>query len=279
MYEEFYNFNLTPFSKTPDPSFLYMSKGHEEALARLNYAVEQKDLVLLTGEVGCGKTTITRALVDSLDEKYIVVLILNPRLTPFQLLRTIARRLEIDFTSKYKDDLLDEIYRKVYELFEEGITPVIIIDEAQLIPKKETFEEVRLLTNFQLDDTNLLSLVLVGQPGLRKRLSHKTYRAFRQRIGMFYYLGPLSEDETREYIIHRIKLGGRENNLFTDEAITLMHKYTGGIPRLINSMATAALIDGYGRERESIDTELINAAAGELLLDKNPPALPVPGSI
>lgn len=268
MYEEFYHFSQNPFSKTPDPSFLYMSRGHEEAFARLQYAVEQRELVLLTGEVGCGKTTITRALIDSLDDNHRVALILNPRLSPTQLLRTIARRLEIDITSKYKDDLFESINQKVYELFEEGITPVIIIDEAQLIPRKETFEEIRLLTNFQLDDTNLLSVILVGQPGLKRRLAHKAYRALKQRIGLFYSLGPLSKQETYEYVDYRMKVGGRENGLFTDEAVSLMHTYSEGIPRLINSIATAALLDGFGREVESINADLIEGAARELMLNE-----------
>jgi len=267
MYEEFYGFEQTPFSKTPDPAFLYMSRGHEEALARLQYAVEQKELVLLTGEVGCGKTTITRALIDSLDDDHRVVLILNPRLTPSQLLRTIARRLEIDISSRFKDDLLELIYQKVYELYEDDVTTVIIIDEAQLIPRKETFEEVRLLTNFQLDDTNLLSLILVGQPGLRRRLSHRTYRALRQRIGLFYSLGPLGMEEVKEYLAFRMKKGGREEPLFTDEAIELVFRYSGGIPRLINSLATAALLEGFGREKEMIDAGLVEAAAKEVILE------------
>jgi type II secretory pathway predicted ATPase ExeA len=267
MYEEFYGFSQTPFSKTPDPAFLYLSKGHEEALARLQYGVEQKELILLTGEVGCGKTTITRALIDSLDDNQRVVLILNPRLSPAQLLKTIARRLEIDVTSKFKDDLLESINEKVYNLYEEDITPVIIIDEAQLIPKKETFEEVRLLTNFQLDDTNLLSLILVGQPGLKKRLGHRTYRALKQRIGLFYSLGPLSEDETLEYVRFRLKVGGRDNSLFTDDALSLIHKYSEGVPRLINSIATAALLDGLGKEIDHIGSELIEDAAKELMLN------------
>ena len=268
MYEEFHGLERTPFSKTPDPAFLYMSKGHEEALARLLYAVEQKEFVLLTGEVGCGKTTITRALIDSLDDSHKVVLILNPGLTASQLLRTIARRLEIDSFPKYKDDLLESIYQRIYELYEKDITTVIIVDEAQLIPRKETFEEVRLLTNYQLDDTNLLSLILVGQPGLRKRLVHRTYRALRQRIGLFYSLGPLSREETYEYINYRLSVGGREENIFTDEAVALIYKYSKGIPRLVNSIATAALLDGFGNEYETIDAGLIKAAAGELLLDE-----------
>ncbi len=170
MYEEFYALNCRPFSKSPDPRFLFFSKAHEEAFARLLYAVEEKDLILLTGEVGCGKTTLSRALMDRLGEDYRTIAIINPRLTPAQFLRTIARHFGIETPQGYKEDLIEVIYERVYDDYQKGVTPVIIIDEAQLIPDKATFEEIRLLTNFQLDEGNLLSLVLIGQPDLRKRL-------------------------------------------------------------------------------------------------------------
>jgi len=267
MYEEFYGLRLRPFTKTPDPKFLFMSRAHEEALARLQYAVEEKDLILLTGDVGCGKTTLTRALIDALGEKYRIILIINPRLTPSQFLRTVAKRFDIDVPSNFKDDLLDAIYSKVYEDYQAGITPVIIIDEAQLIPSKETFEEIRLLTNFQLDDANLLTLILVGQPDLRRRLNHKTYLPLKQRIGLFYHLGPIGEDEIKGYVEYRLKVGGREEALFTDEALKVLHTYSGGIPRLINSMATAALLSGIGHEFRIIERQLVDEAAREMGLN------------
>lgn len=267
MFEEFYGLRLRPFTKTPDPKFLFMSRTHEEALARLQYAVEEKELVLLTGDVGCGKTTLTRALIDSLGEKHRIILIINPRLTPSQFLRTVAKRFDIDIPNNFKDDLLDAIYSKVYEDYQAGNTPVIIIDEAQLIPNKETFEEIRLLTNFQLDDTNLLSLILVGQPDLRRRLNHKAYLPLKQRIGLFYHLGPISEDEIKGYVEHRLKVGGREDMLFSEEALKALHMYSGGIPRLINSMATAALLGGFGHEYRVIDEQLIVEASREMGLN------------
>ena len=267
MYEEFYGLKQRPFSKTPDPRFLYLSKGHEEALARLHYAVEEKELVILTGEVGSGKTTLTRALMDSLGEKYRVILLINPRLTPAQFLKTLAKRFDIDVPHNYKDNLLDAICEKVYKDYESGITPVIIIDEAQLIPKKETFEEIRLLTNFQLDDTNLLSLILVGQTDLRRRLNHKAYLPLRQRIGLFYHLGPLAEHEIKCYMEHRLKVSGLYGPLFTDEALQKLYRYSGGIPRLINGLATTALLDGVGREQRTINGFLISEAARELGLN------------
>jgi type II secretory pathway predicted ATPase ExeA len=267
MYEEFYGLKLKPFTKTPDPKFLFMSSTHEEALARLQYAVEEKELILLTGDIGCGKTTLTRTLIDSLGEKYRIILIINPRLTPAQFLRTIAKRFDVDVPSNYKDDILETIYAKVYEDYKTGITPVVIIDEAQLIPNKETFEEIRLLTNFQLDDTNLLSLILVGQTDLRRRLNHKAYLPLKQRIGLFYHLGPIGEDEIKGYIEHRLRVGGREETLFTEEALRCLYVYSGGIPRLINSLATSALLSGLGHEFRIIDRQLIDEAAQEIGLN------------
>lgn len=267
MYEEFYGLKQRPFTKTPDPRFLFLSRNHEEALARLQYAVEERELVLLTGEIGSGKTTLTRALMDSLGEEYRVIVIINPQLTPLQFLRTVAKRFDVNVPYNYKDNLLDAIYEKVYKDYETGITPVIIIDEAQLIPNKNTFEEIRLLTNFQLDYTNLLSLVLVGQSDLRRRLNHKTYLPLRQRIGLFYHLGPLSESEMRGYMEHRLKVSGLEDPLFTDEAIGRLYHYSAGIPRVINSLATSALLEGFGRELRVIDGFLINEAARELGLN------------
>ncbi len=267
MYEQFYGLTARPFTKTPDPKFLFLSRSHEEALARLQYAVEEKELILLTGDIGCGKTTLTRALMDILSESsYRVVTIINPVLTPAQFLRAIAKRLDIDIPSVYKSDLLDAIYEKVFREYEAGVSIVIIIDEAQLIPSKDTFEEIRLLTNFQLDNTNLLSLILVGQTDLRRRLGHKAYLPLKQRIGLFYHLGPIAEDEIRDYVQHRLRMSGRDEALFTDEALKQLYQLSSGVPRVINSIATSALLDGFSQEAVIIDNELIEAAARELTL-------------
>jgi type II secretory pathway predicted ATPase ExeA len=267
MYEDFFGLKKSPFSKTPDPKFLFLSRNHEEALARLQYAVEERDIILLTGEIGCGKTTLTRALMDLLGDNYTVINIINPRLTPAQFLRTIAKRLEIDIPYTYKADLLDAIYERIYQDYESGIALVLIIDEAQLIPSKDTFEELRLLTNFQLDDSNLISLILVGQSDLRRKLNHKTYLPLKQRIGIFYHLGPISEDEVKGYVEHRLMVSGRYNILFTDEAMRSIFRYSGGIPRLINSIATSALLDGFAKDVTVINEVFIEDAARELGLN------------
>jgi general secretion pathway protein A len=267
MYEEFYSLKARPFSKTPDPKFLFLSRSHEEALARLQYAVEEKETILLTGEIGCGKTTLTRALMDSLGSDYRIINIINPILTPAQFLRTIAKRMEINILSSFKADLLDAICEKMYQDYEAGMPVVIIIDEAQLIPGKETFEEIRLLTNFQLDYTNLISLILVGQTDLRKRLNHRAYLPLKQRIGLFYHLGPIREGEIKEYVEYRLKMAGREDELFNAGSLKMLHRYSCGVPRLINSIATSALLDGYAKEEPVIDEKLIEAAAAELGLN------------
>jgi type II secretory pathway predicted ATPase ExeA len=267
MFKDFYGLLIKPFQRTPDPKFLFLSRAHEEALARLQYAVEERELIVLTGEVGCGKTTLTRALIDSLGEKYRIILIINPILTPAQFLRVVAKRFDLEIPNNYKDDLLDAIYNKVFEDYEAGITPVIIIDEAQLIPRKDTFEEIRLLTNFQLDDINLLSLVLVGQTDLRKRLNQKTYQPLKQRIGFFYHIGQLEEEEVRGYVEHRLSVAGRQDALFTEEAVRALHKYSDGIPRVINTLATTAMLDAFGEGMSVIDESVIDASAREIGLN------------
>ena len=264
VFQEAFGLKERPFSKTPDPKFLYLSRVHEEALARLQYAVEEKEIVLLTGEIGCGKTTLTRALMDSLDESYRVVYILNPRLTANQFIRTVSKRLDIEIPYNYKDDLLEALYDRVYELYEDGITPVIIIDEAQLIPKRETFEEIRLLSNFQLDHTNLLSIVLVAQPDIKRRFKHRTYAPLKQRIGMFYHLPPLDREEVKKYIEHRLSVSGRKEELFTEGAIEEIYRFSKGIPRLINSIANASMLEALSNEASLILPEHVIQAAKEL---------------
>ncbi len=266
MYEAFFRLKIRPFSKTPDPKFLFYSKSHEEAFARLQYGVEEKEFILLTGEVGSGKTTLSRALMDSLGKEYRIISILNPRLTPAQFLRSVAKGFNID-TTRSKEDLLETIYEKVYEDYTNKITPVIIIDEAQLIPYKSTFEEIRLLTNFQLDEENLLSLILIGQPDLRKRLERKQYLPLRQRIGLRYHLNPLSNDEIKEYIAHRLRVAGRTDPLFSEEAIEALCEFSQGIPRNINNIASNSLLEGFGTEVQLISKEIVYDVAHELGLN------------
>ena len=262
MFEEFFGFTAKPFGKTPDPAFLYESDQHREALARLEYAVEEKELALLVGDIGSGKTTLSRALIDRIGESRPVILLINPRLTPVQLLRSVAQGLGIT-PAKFRNELLDQIHTKLFELYEEKREPLLMIDEAQLIPTKATFDEIRLLTNFQLDDQNLLSVLLIGQPELDWRLDRPAYAPLRQRIGMRYSLGPLSLDETLRYIEHRIRVAGAPRNPFSRSAMEEIHATSGGIPRLINTLATTALLDAYGDDALLIEPPRIASAARE----------------
>ena len=264
MYKEFYGLTERPFSKTPDPRFMYLSRKHKEALSRLVYAVEERDLILLTGEIGCGKTTLSRALIDELDDTYKVILLINPRLSPMEFLRSLAVRLDIAEPERSKADLLEQIANALYSLYEKGQCPVLIVDEAQLVPHKETFDEIRLLTNFQLDDQNLLCVVLMGQPELRKRLAHRAYEPLRQRFGMQYDLKPLEREEIDEYLDFRLEIAGGDKGLFTSEAIDVLFSYSSGIPRKINHAATLALLEGYGRDTGVIDVTVMNAVMSEL---------------
>lgn len=264
MYEEFYGFKLKPFTKTPDPRFLYKSKAHAEAFARLELAVEEREIALLTGEIGCGKTTISRALVDSIEETCKPVVIINPRLTPTQLLKTLARRLEIENVKNNRNDLLEQLSEKIFQLDEQGINTVIILDEAQLIPSRESFEELRLLTNFQLDERNLLTLILIGQPELKEKLKHKSCSALYQRIGVKYHIGPLELPEVKEYLNFRMAVAGRKEELFTDSAVELIYNLTKGVPREINTIANYALLEGFGREAKMIDEDIIRDVAQDL---------------
>jgi general secretion pathway protein A len=267
MYKKFYGFAVKPFGKTPDPRFLFLSKTHEEALARLHYAIEEREITVLTGDVGCGKTTITRSLIDSLNEKHRVVLILNPRLTSIEFVRTLCTRLGCDASSPHKNDLIDAVYERLYDDCKSDVNPVVIIDEAHLIPFRETFEEIRLLTNFQLDDRNLLSLILVGQPELRRKLGAPSLYALRQRVGLFYHLGAIGQGEIKSYVEYRIRAGGRDTPLFTDDAIFSLYHCSGGIPRVINSLATMALLEGFARDASMVDKGIVEAAAKEIGLN------------
>jgi type II secretory pathway predicted ATPase ExeA len=262
VFEDHFGLASKPFGKTPDPSFLYESNQHREALARLEYAVEEKELALLVGDIGSGKTTLSRALIDRIGDARPIILLINPRLSPTQLLRSVATGLGIT-PARFRNDLLDQIHTKLFALYEEDREPVLIIDEAQLIPTKATFDEIRLLTNFQLDDQNLLSVILVGQPELDTRLDRPPYAPLRQRIGMRYALGPLSAPETCRYIEHRIRVAGGTRNPFSAAAMEEIHLLSGGIPRLINTLATTALLDAFGEDAETIDPARIGAAARE----------------
>jgi len=266
MYKNYFGFHEKPFSKTPDPRFLFLSRGHEEALARLEFVVEEREIAVLTGDIGCGKTTISRALMDRLGNRYRFCFIVNPRLNAIEFLRTVARLLDVESPSFEKDILLDQIHAALYECYGRKICPVLVIDEAQMIDSIDVFDEIRLLTNFQLDDRNLLSLLIMGQPELRSILTASCYEPLRQRISLHYHLQPLSLEETMEYLDFRIEAAGGTAGLFTPDAVQRIYELTGGVPRTINSMATNALLVGYGLDAALIDSSIIHEIKDELMM-------------
>ena len=267
MYREFYQLVEKPFGKTPDTRFLYLSEQHQEALARLRFAVEEREIMVLTGEIGSGKTTLSRALMDSVGPEVKLVHLSNPRLTPAQLLRSLILSLDAKPRSQ-RSELWEQLSDLLFELFETGRQAVLIVDEAQMISEKATLDELRLITNFQLDDLNLLTLILLGQPEFRERLRRPGYRALFQRIGLRYHLGPLNREQTGEYLRHRLKVAGRTRELFPPETVAKIHFYSGGLPRLINNLASGALLEGFGREQDPIGPEIIDDIARELELQE-----------
>ena len=270
MYESYWGLREKPFRKTPDPRYLFLNETYEEALERLLFAVEEMELALLTGEVGSGKTLLTRALVDRLDDRYEVGMILNPRLSPRQFLRVTAKELGVAEPGFHSNDLLEQIHDRLLDLDGTGRAALLIVDEAHLIPGKPTFEEIRLLTNFQLDDRNLVAIVLVGQPELHLRLRHRTYRALTQRIGVRFDLLPLAVEDVRAYLAHRVEVAGGARTLFTEEAVARLHAASGGIPRVLNQLATQALLEGMARGASRVDGKVAEAVAAERDWDSVP---------
>lgn len=264
MYKAFYGLNARPFGKTPDPRFLFMAPQYEEALARLQYAVEEREIAVLTGEIGSGKTTLSRALMDR-NERDQIILIVNPRLTPNQLLRELSLRLDLT-PGHYRADMVDALSDRLLQLHEEGRGVVLIVDEAQLIPGKPTFDEIRLLSNFQLDDTNLIAIVLIGQPELRRRMAHPAYAALRQRVGMWYHLSALGPEETADYVAFRLQVAGAGNGpVFAPAALDAIHRLSRGVPRVINNLCTNALLVGFGKEERRVSAATVEEAAREIV--------------
>jgi type II secretory pathway predicted ATPase ExeA len=266
MYKDYFGFREKPFSKTPDPRFLFLSRGHEEALARLEFVVEEREIAVLTGEIGCGKTTLSRALMDRLGNGYRFCYIVNPRLEPIDFLRTAARLLDIEKPAATKDGLLEQINSAVYQSCQRGVCPVLVVDEGQVIDNAEVFDEIRLLTNFQLDHQNLLAILIMGQPELRGMLASSRFEPLRQRIALHYHLQPLNLEETMEYLDFRLEAAGGTPGLFTPDAVQRIFELTGGVPRKINSMATNALLVAYGIDAALIDSAIINEIKDELMM-------------
>lgn len=263
MYLEHFGLARKPFSKTPDPAFLFPSRQHAEALARLSHALEEREPAVLTGEIGAGKTTLSRALVDQFAERCRFSLVVNPALPPAQLLGVIAQGFGLP-RKRTKADVYAALAEHAARLDEEGLFPVVLVDEAQLLAGRAAFDELRLLTNLTLDDRGLVGLLLLGQPELRERVRERGGEAFAQRVGVAYHVGPLDEAETGCYLAHRLRVGGREAPLFEPEAVAAIHRASGGIPRRVNQIAANALLEGFARDLQRLGPEVVEAALSDM---------------
>jgi len=263
MYLEHFGLARKPFSKTPDPAFLFPSRQHAEARARLSHAIEEREIAVLTGEVGAGKTTLSRALVDEFAERCRFSFVVNPALPPAQLLAAIAEGFGIGGLRR-KSEVYAALAERFSALDEDGRFPVVVVDEAQLLAGRAAFDELRLLTNLSADDRPLVGLILVGQPELRQRIRERGGEPFAQRIGVAYHVGPLHADETARYVVHRLAVAGRSEPLFTEDGLASLHRHARGLPRRLNQLAANALLEAFARDAARIGAEIVDAAAADL---------------
>jgi general secretion pathway protein A len=268
LYLQYFGLNEAPFSITPDPTFVYLSVAHRDALAHLMYGVGQGGsggFVQLTGEVGTGKTTLCRCLLEQVPDDCQVALVLNPLMTPRELLATICEELGIG-TEAIRDsnkDMVDALNAYLLEQHACGRRVVVVIDEAQNL-SPEALEQVRLLTNLETSKHKLLQMVLLGQPELRQLLKRQDLRQLAQRITARYHLTPLNQQETRAYVLHRMKVAGAQRNPFRKSALRALHQRSHGVPRLINIIADRSLAAAYAREAAHVNAHMVNVAANEV---------------
>lgn len=255
MYEAYWGLSEKPFENTPDPRFLYHSEEVEDVYTRLLYTLRSRHgAALLTGESGCGKTLVARALLHELDPgKTEIAMLSNPCRTAEDFLREILYQLGEDGTELDPRRLVHRIHEIVFEAYGSGRETIVVLDEGQLIEEQGIFEEIRLLLNLQLDDAFLITLLLVGQPPLAERV--RRYAPLDQRIATRGFLRPLAADDTHEYIAHRLETAGRTDPVFTPQAVELVYEYSGGVPRRINNICDIALVIGYSRKLDAVDGE------------------------
>jgi len=270
MYHQSYKLRRGPFEISPDPTFLYRTRKHYEALATLYYGVRhQKGFVVLTGEVGTGKTLLVRCLLHLFKgNDFACAYIFNSRLSPREFLQYIAADLGLAVSGKNKTEILLELGRYLLCRHQKDLLTVLVVDEAHDL-SAEALEEVRLLTNLETAQKKLLQVLLVGQPELDEKLDSIELRQLKQRIALRCHLGPLDLEETSGYIRHRLQLAGTNPdtaNLFSDETVEAVYRYSGGTPRLINTICENALITAYARQLASVPAEIVDEVANDLRL-------------
>jgi general secretion pathway protein A len=265
MYTQFYGLREKPFSLSPDPRYLYLSDAHREALAHLLYGIEQGEgFIAITGEVGTGKTTLCRTLLQRIEPGTEVAFIFNPQLSGLELLQTITAELGLPTEGRTRRELTEQLNRFLLAKRQEGRRVLLIVDEAQTL-ERDALEQVRLLSNLETDTQKLIQIILIGQPELDTILESPELRQLRQRISVRWRLTPLSASETREYVRHRLRIAaGAPRELFTELALRELHRRSGGIPRLINLLCDRALLAGYASSATSIGLGLGTQTEQEL---------------
>jgi general secretion pathway protein A len=267
MYTSFFGLAEKPFAITPDPRYLYLSERHAEALAHLLYGInESGGFIQLTGEVGTGKTTVVRTLLSRVPHHADVAVILNPRVTPVEFLLTICEELGLEIADADRDSvkqMVDALNRRLLQAHAAGRRIIVLVDEAQNL-SFEVLEQVRLLTNLETPTQKLLQIILIGQPELRDLLDQTELRQLAQRITGRYHLMPLSREETKGYVRHRLRVAGAAEEIFTPAALTEVHRLSSGIPRVINVACDRALLGAYTQETRRITAALVRQAAGEV---------------
>jgi len=269
MYLEHFKLTERPFSITPDPRFLYMSARHREALAHLLYGLGESGVfVQLTGEVGTGKTTICRCLLEQVPENVDIALVLNPKVTATELVATVCDELGIEYPADNTSikSLTDVLNRYLLDAYARGRRTVLIIDEAQNL-SADVLEQVRLLTNLETSTQKLLQVILIGQPELRSLLARDDMRQLSQRVTARYHLDPISRDEADAYIKHRLQICGTTQMLFNKRSIDKIQQLSGGIPRLINVLCDRSLLGAYVEGKAQVDPKVVKKAAHEVLAE------------
>ena len=264
MYLEYWGLQKFPFENAPDPDFMYHSSEHQEALIRLIYAAKRsKGAVLLTGEIGCGKTMLSRVFVQQLSEaEFDIGLMTNPSMEPVDFLKEALYQLGLDAQSNSKQELLKILNDRMLENVKNNRSMLLIVDEAQLV-HQSTFEEIRLLLNFQLNDRYLLTLVLMGQPELRDMV--RGYKQLDQRIAIRFHLNPLNLLDSGKYIAFRLEKASRKESIFTAAAIEEIYSYSGGVPRKINNICDLSLLIGFSMKADKLDVDIIKKVVKDSL--------------